>query len=88
MYNHLKIREIQGYTLNNTIFTQMHLGMPSRVETDQSPLNVREITKKEGCPRPSSSGQMITESTPLAPFSVLEKTKQNNSHAKEWRNIF
>lgn len=29
MHNHLKIREIQGYTINNTIFTQMHLGMPS-----------------------------------------------------------
>lgn len=34
MYNHLKIREIQGYTINKTIFTQMHLGMPSWVDIE------------------------------------------------------
>ena len=45
------------------------------METDQSLLNVREITKKEGCPRPSSSGQMITESTPLSSFLSLRKKK-------------
>ena len=46
----------------------------------------REITKKEGCPRPSLSGQVITEPTLLSSFLSLRK--KENSHAKEWRNIF
>lgn len=46
-----------------------------RVETDQSLLNVREVTKREGWPRPSSSRQVITEFTPLSSFLSLRKKK-------------
>lgn len=31
MFNHLKIKSSQGYTISNTIFTQMHPGMLSWV---------------------------------------------------------
>lgn len=51
------------------------------METDQSLLNVREVTKREGWPRPSSSRQVITEFTPLSSFLSLRK--KENSHGEK-----